>query len=356
MRKYAGRPILTVLLILAVEFQACSHWVATDRSLDELVESEEELRVVTRDSEERQIVDFYASEDSLYGRMASSLRADLPPAEKEGEWVTIPRSEIQDVFVFSLNWGWIESRRSLDDLPSNERIRIRYSRGSEVEVTEWIVSQDSLQGRLTNPKASDPKSEVSTSVPLAIPRSEIQTILVRRPRSCFRGRPRPDCSSFWITEAGLSFPLSTTVSEPGETQLGMTFEVGYLWNTEKHSAWGGTVFFRGAESWDGVGVRPRYHRWLSRSAALDISPGVRFSSNGSNLAVDLSSQIGVSIYGIGAVLQAESGDVEVMNPDGTFRTEKEFGWFIGGRVGQYAGIVGIVGILGLAALIAATWD
>src|SRR5438552_16573004 len=76
-----------------------------------------------------------------------------------------------------------------------------------------------------------------------------------KPHGCFRGRPLPRCSSFWITEFGISARLSSDQSAGGPL---FTWELGGMMNQGTKNAFGAAMFVEASGDGSGLGVRPRY--------------------------------------------------------------------------------------------------
>ena len=113
---------------------------------------------------------------------------------------------------------------------------------------------------------------------------------------CFRGRPPPDCNSFWITEVGYSALLTSDDNR----QLGSHYvsgELGLMFNSGGHMAYGFTAFVGGLGGTGSIGpatrggVRARVRRWLSAGTAIDLSAGPMYTGTGK---IGLSSQVGLS--------------------------------------------------------------
>jgi hypothetical protein len=90
---------------------------------------------------------------------------------------------------------------------------------------------------------------------------------------CRDGQPSPACTTFIVFEAGVGHR-----SRGGRGELDLSWHAGVLTNRGR-SAVGATVFAatdldlkQGSPSYR-VGVLPRYRRWLSRGASLDLSAG-----------------------------------------------------------------------------------
>ncbi len=100
-------------------------------------------------------------------------------------------------------------------------------------------------------------------------------------RGCFRGRPRSQCRSFWITEAGYGVRLSSvdqqTSYQPGGWLL-PSVELGGMRNLGGRVAVGASI---------GAGVlgnayltaKPRIRYWLSPTASLDFAPGLALTGS-----------------------------------------------------------------------------
>lgn len=81
--------------------------------------------------------------------------------------------------------------------------------------------------------------------------------------NCFRGRPLPQCHSFWITEFGLSrrFGQRPRLYSAGEATYYGTFELGWMVNRNERSAQ------RVIESMFGVAMRRQASCCFLTSAA-----------------------------------------------------------------------------------------
>lgn len=118
------------------------------------------------------------------------------------------------------------------------------------------------------------------------------TVRDRSSKNCWRGKPRPFCDQFLITEIGAYRRLlrpSTTITVP-KTGIGqpdtysynkepnrafVSIEVGGMKNLSDRSAIGATAVFSWLGAEGGAGVKARYRRWLSPNGiALDIGAGV----------------------------------------------------------------------------------
>jgi hypothetical protein len=91
---------------------------------------------------------------------------------------------------------------------------------------------------------------------------------------CRDGEPAPACTTFVVLEAGAGHRSGGGAG----SELDLSWHAGVLTNRGR-SAVGATVFAatdldlkQGRSSYR-VGVLPRYRRWLSRAAALDLSAG-----------------------------------------------------------------------------------
>lgn len=117
----------------------------------------------------------------------------------------------------------------------------------------WLVGSSSLVAQATPP-------DVAAKAPAPA-----------RPHVCFRGRPLPRCSAFWITEFGLAARLT-----PAEFANGplYTWELGGMKNRGTRNALGAALFVEGSDEGGAWGLRPRYRRWLNPKTTLDLAPGI----------------------------------------------------------------------------------
>src|SRR3989442_15392150 len=92
---------------------------------------------------------------------------------------------------------------------------------------------------------------------------------------CFRPRPLPACSAYWITEFGVSASLSRSEFHPAVPLF--TWELGGMKNLGERSALGATVFVNASDFGSGPGGRLRLRRWLSQGLSLDVAPGIILS-------------------------------------------------------------------------------
>jgi hypothetical protein len=101
-------------------------------------------------------------------------------------------------------------------------------------------------------------------------------------QTCFRGRPKPTCRSFFLTEAdaGLMLTLGSRAGGANGTATRLGVSVGWMRNVGGRSAVGATLaggaYVNGGNS-AFVSFRPRYRYWLSRTASLDVGPGVQWT-------------------------------------------------------------------------------
>jgi hypothetical protein len=106
---------------------------------------------------------------------------------------------------------------------------------------------------------------------------------------CWRGRPKPKCEWFAITEVGYFRPFATTRtttfyggSAPGQVfqftdndfASQLSWEVGAMKNRGAKSALGATLLLGVGDASTRIGVKGRYRRWLNpEGLALDVSAG-----------------------------------------------------------------------------------
>ena len=108
------------------------------------------------------------------------------------------------------------------------------------------------------------------------------------PGICFHARPRPSCSGFVVTTAGLYLVLQNigTPTDPTSAVLGARGDWGIMSNVGPHDAVGVTLFGSLEQAPTpyvqtfALGLAGRYRRWLSTSASLDVGLGVAVATDG----------------------------------------------------------------------------
>jgi hypothetical protein len=94
----------------------------------------------------------------------------------------------------------------------------------------------------------------------------------RVPGPGLRVGPRSVTNHFAITETTL---MGRVGSESVLYPASFDFDMGVMWNVADRSAIGGTAFVGSGGQYDfKTGVRLRYRRWFSRTASVDVAPGI----------------------------------------------------------------------------------
>jgi hypothetical protein len=155
--------------------------------------------------------------------------------------------------------------------------------------------------------------------------------------TCWRGRPAPECDSFWVTEYGISRRLSGVSFEPREEELssiGIRYEIGHMFNVADRYALGGTVTVMGTgETFCGLHGRFRY--WLSGNWSLDLSPGVTFYGKPGDDDYDL---LYPSLSGRFVLNYADFIGVSLGLEHIRVRHEgSQLDWYLGAHAGSYPG-------------------
>jgi len=180
---------------------------------------------------------------------------------------------------------------------------------------------------------------------------------------CFRGKPLPDCKTFWIVEMQAFVPLAQTTrtvtsgptdfpypyaSEAFENQV--EWNVGHMVNVGDVYAVGG-VFTVGpgkSDAWRGIKVRGR--RWLSGNLSMEVEAGLLRDNTGdlgwagmsgwtSALRFNVRDQGSLFVRYDGASVPEKSHpDVSsFFDPGGV-----QHGLFIGASAGSWPALVGTV--------------
>ena len=101
---------------------------------------------------------------------------------------------------------------------------------------------------------------------------------------CWRGKPAPKCTTFWITEFGFDGVMSTSrrVVDYGsgsrytarDFDSRLTWTVGPMFNTSSRRAIGGTLTMSPLGSGFRAAVEARHRWWSAEGSALDLSAGL----------------------------------------------------------------------------------
>jgi hypothetical protein len=166
---------------------------------------------------------------------------------------------------------------------------------------------------------------------------------------CFRGRPKPRCDVFWLTEFGVAAPISSNPNGASRGAL-FTWELGGMANRGARHAFGVAAFSQailGGSDSEGaaVGIRPRLRFWMSHTTSIDIAPGVLVVGSG---APGFSGHAGVNFAdyaGLTMHVVAQRSDQFDVN------RSTRVAIFAGGRLASVPGTV--VGVGGPAAVLAA---
>jgi hypothetical protein len=167
---------------------------------------------------------------------------------------------------------------------------------------------------------------------------------------CFRGRPKPRCDVFWLTEFGVAAPISSNPNGASRGSL-FTWELGGMVNRGTRHALGVAAFSQ-AVLWgsgqvgDGaaVGIRPRVRFWTSNTTSIDIAPGIVVAGSGApgfsgHAGLNLADYAGLTMHVV--ALRPDQFDVD---------QSTRVAVFAGGRLASAPGtIVGIGGPLAVAA-------
>jgi hypothetical protein len=90
-------------------------------------------------------------------------------------------------------------------------------------------------------------------------------------QTLFRGRPAPDCSTFFIMEVGSGAVFTPT------TEAVLTTEHGIMFNLNTRYALGGTLYWTsifGDQPVGRLGFKARGRRWLSQNWSIDVGTGL----------------------------------------------------------------------------------
>jgi len=167
---------------------------------------------------------------------------------------------------------------------------------------------------------------------------------------CFRGRPKPQCDVFWLTEFGVAAPISFNPNGVSGGAL-FTWELGGMVNRGTRHAFGVAAFSQ-AILWGSdqtgqgaaVGIRPRLRFWTSQTTSIDIAPGIVVAGSGApgfsgHAGLNFADYAGLTMHVV--ALRPEQFDVD---------RSTRVAVFAGGRLASIPGtILGVGGPLAVGA-------
>jgi hypothetical protein len=175
-------------------------------------------------------------------------------------------------------------------------------------------------------------------------------------QACFRGKPAPQCDSFWITEAGYTHNLIATSNMDNQTQVHyLSGELGWMVNGSGGWAYGGTAWFGFLADFNiepRFGVKARVRRWLSQDLSLDISPGllVTGQSGSDGVVLGFTGHVGLSVADkVIFLTQVEFVDRAYAD---------DFAWYLGFRLGSQPAVLATTAVgaaMGLACAAMCGW-
>ena len=145
---------------------------------------------------------------------------------------------------------------------------------------------------------------------------------------CWRGRPKPDCNAFIVTEAIVGATLNKIQDDDIESAF-YRGDAGYMFNLDPSHAVGGTVSLDLSFDEARLGINGRYRYWLTPFWTIDATPGIAF---------------GVGGFGASAHAAVNAGDWVGVDlgydylPDGGFNNETVHLLRAGIKVGAYPGL------------------
>jgi hypothetical protein len=190
------------------------------------------------------------------------------------------------------------------------------------------------------------------------------------PHLCWRGKPLPECTSFWITEFGVdatTWSTHTTVTENlggGDVYRSTVrdFDSRFVWtlgpmfNTGPRTALGGTVSISPLGDGYRAAIEARRRWWTSSGLALDVSGGALRMNGQSFTGPSYRQDYGLTAgaFIVGGDLINVNGRVDLLVTGGKPRLGTSLG--LGG--GSYVALIGTItlGLLILAYISAGPID
>lgn len=180
-------------------------------------------------------------------------------------------------------------------------------------------------------------------------------------RVCWRGKPIPRCSAFWITELGYDFVNSTTktvytVEDPFAGELTFTGEdfgsrltwtVGPMFNTDAAHAIGGTLSISPVNDGARAALEGRRRWWLKGGNAVDVSAGLLRAKLANGYPARTEWGLTAGGYVVGGDYVNVNGRVDFLVTGGRQRLGTSAGIGVGSQLA--AGSTVLLGLLVLAA-------
>ena len=189
-------------------------------------------------------------------------------------------------------------------------------------------------------------------------------------RLCWRGKPAPDCTTFWITEFGVDATTSSTETVVSLNNGGgnvyryvvrdfdsrFIWTVGPMFNTGPRTAFGGTLSLSPLGDGYRAALEARRRWWTTKGLALDLSAG--------GLRMGVSNPTGGSArdeYGLTAGAFVVGGDLINVNSRVDLLVSGKrarLGTSLGVGGGSYVAVVcsAALGLLLIAFISAGPWD
>ena len=182
-------------------------------------------------------------------------------------------------------------------------------------------------------------------------------------RLCFRGRPAPRCTAFFLYELGYFQRIAGTMFDEGyppneyrrpELESHVSLELGAMVNRGDRRAIGGTVLLAGARGVGGsrLAFKGRYRQWLEDGrGTVDLSAGVlradvpRVYPQHGRVAYGLTGDVSLG-YGDLAALTLRADAVQAGGHAST-------SVYAGAKLGSYPAVGASVVIVALTALVIA---
>lgn len=189
-------------------------------------------------------------------------------------------------------------------------------------------------------------------------------------RWCWRGRPAPECTTYWITEFGVDASMSSTQRIVSDNLGGgdvyryaqrdfdsrFVWTIGPMFNTRPRAAIGGTVSINPLGGHYRAAVEVRRRSWLADGMGFDLSAGALKMGVPNRTGTSYRDEYGLTAGGlvVGADLINVNGRVDLLVSGGKARLGTSVG--VGG--GSYVAVIGSValGLLVLAIISAGPLD
>jgi hypothetical protein len=102
-------------------------------------------------------------------------------------------------------------------------------------------------------------------------------------KTYFRGRPLPECKSFWILEEHIDYRMAGSTANQGNSDYSVSFDIGHMFNISRRHSLGSTFYIVGDHNRSYLGLQLRHRYWITQHLAWDLSAGTIIGSDDNHM-------------------------------------------------------------------------